>query len=373
MWVKIMKVLKSTEFKIIIVLVAILAIGLFALTSASNAPENDYSLLKKQIVSIIIGAIVACIVVSIDYDAYLRYWYIFYGICMILLVLVLFTPSINNARSWFQIEELGIAFQPSEITKIVLIIMVAKLLSNMKKTSMSSKNRMIYIITLGFLIGIPIMLILVQPDFGTAMVILVSVLSMIFVWGIDVKYIKYAIISFIVATPIVYFFFLKPGQKERIMVFLDPTRDPSGSGYHVIQSKLAIGAGGIDGMGMFSGVQTQLGYLYAQTTDFIFAAMAEEMGFFVAAMLIILLIALVILCLSVASDARDEEGKLIVVGLSMMFAVHIIINVGMTMGLTPVTGIPLPFVSYGGSSMLTNLIAIGIILGVSFRKTGLRF
>jgi rod shape determining protein RodA len=141
----------------------------------------------------------------------------------------------------------------------------------------------------------------------------------------------------------------------------------------VLQSKLAIGAGGLGGLGMFNGVQTQMGYLYAQTTDFIFSAIAEEMGFFVAALLVILLIALVIFCLSVANTARDEEGKLIVVGLSVMFAVHIVINIGMTMGLMPITGIPLPFVSYGGSSMLTNMIAIGLILGVGLRKTGLRF
>ena len=368
-----MKKFKSNELKIIIVLIAILSIGICGLISASNAPENDYSLIKKQVVAIVIGVIAAGLVLSIDYEVYLRYWYIFYAISVILLILVLFTNSINNARSWFQIEELGIAFQPSEITKIVMIIMTAKLLANMKKTSMSSKNKFVYIIMLGTLIMVPIALIVIQPDFGTAMVLFVSILSMIFVWGIDVKLIKYAIISFILATPLVYFFLLKPGQKERIMVFLDPQRDPTGSGYHVLQSKLAIGAGGINGMGLFNGVQTQLGYLYAQTTDFIFAAIAEEMGFIVASILVILLISLVIFCLSVANNARDEEGKLIVVGLSMMFAVHIVINVGMTMGLAPITGIPLPFVSYGGSSMLTNFVAIGLILGIGLRKTGLRF
>ena len=370
---KIFSKLKSNELKIIIVLIAIISIGLVALTSASNAVENGYSLITKQIVAIVIGVIAGCIVLSIDYEVYLKYWFVFYAVSLVLLILVLFTDSINNARSWFQIEKLGFAFQPSEITKIVLIIMTSKLLANMKKTSMSSKSRLIYILTLATLVAVPIILIIIQPDFGTAMVILVSIVSMIFVWGIDFKYVKYAIISFVLATPLVYFFLLKPGQKERIMVFLDPTRDPTGSGYHVLQSKLAIGAGGLGGLGLFSGVQTQMGYLYAQTTDFIFAAIAEEMGFFVAAIMVILLIALVILCLSVANEARDEEGKLMVVGLSMMFSVHIIINVGMTMGLTPITGIPLPFVSYGGSSMVTNMIAIGLILGIGLRKTGLRF
>ena len=370
---KILSKLKSNELKIIIVLIAIITMGLLALTSASNAPENGYGLITKQVVAIVIGVIAACIVLSIDYEVYLKCWFIFYAVCLVLLILVLFTPSVNNARSWFQIEQLGLAFQPSEITKIVLIIMTAKFLAILKKTSMSSKTKIIYIFTMAALLLIPIGLIVIQPDFGTAMVICASLLSMIFVWGIDFKYIKYAIVSFVLATPLVYFCLLKPGQKERILVFLDPLRDPSGSGYHVLQSKLAIGAGGLGGLGMFNGVQTQMGYLYAQTTDFIFAAIAEEMGFFAAALLIILLIALVIYCLSVANSARDEEGKLIVVGLSIMFAVHIVINVGMTMGLTPITGIPLPFVSYGGSSMLTNMVAIGLILGIGLRKTGLRF
>lgn len=365
--------IKSNELKIIIVLIAIISIGLLALTSASNAPENGYGLITKQLVAIVIGVIAACIVLSIDYEMYLKYWFVFYAVSLILLILVLFTDSVNNARSWFQIEKLGLAFQPSEITKIVLIIMTAKFLATLKKTSMSSKTKMIYILTMAALLLLPIALIVIQPDFGTAMVIFSSILAMIFVWGIDFKYIKYAIISFILAIPLVFFGLLKPGQKERILVFLDPLRDPSGSGYHVLQSKLAIGAGGLGGFGMFSGVQTQMGYLYAQTTDFIFSAIAEEMGFFVAALLVILLIALVIFCLSVANTARDEEGKLIVVGLSIMFAVHIVINIGMTMGLMPITGIPLPFVSYGGSSMLTNMIAIGLILGVGLRKTGLRF
>ena len=143
---KILSKLKSNELKIIIVLISIIAIGLAALTSASNAPENGYGLITKQLVAIVIGVIAACIVLSIDYEAYLRYWFVFYAVSLVLLILVLFTDSINNARSWFQIEKLGLAFQPSEVTKIVLIIMTAKLLANMKRTSMSSKNKMIYIL-----------------------------------------------------------------------------------------------------------------------------------------------------------------------------------------------------------------------------------
>jgi len=365
-----LKILKSREFKLIFLILLIVIIGFVGLYSASL---GDFSLLKKQGASLFIGALVAALVCSMDYETYLRYWFVFYIVCIVMLIGVLFTDPINNARSWFQLGDTGIAFQPSEVTKIILIILTGKYLAETKKISMSSKNKFKKLCILGVLLAIPIGLIMIQPDFGTAMVIVVSVLAMIFVWGIDIKVIKYGILSILVIAPATFFFFLKPRQKERIMVFLDPTRDPTGSGYHVIQSKIAIGSGQLTGMGLLNGTQTQLGYLYASTTDFIFASIAEGMGFWVAGVLIILLILMVVTCFNIALNARDEEGKLIAIGLGMMFGFHIIVNVGMTMGLVPVTGIPLPFVSYGGSSMLTNLIAVGILLNISFRKRGLRF
>lgn len=367
------KVVKSKEFRIIAIILAILIIGTIGLASASHSIDPNFSNIKKQAVAFIIGIIALIAVMSIDYELYLRYWYVFYAVCLVMLVLVLFTKPINNARSWFQFFDGRIAFQPSEITKIVLILATAKLLTSLKRRSLSTKEWFYKVIGIGIILGVPILLILKQPDFGTGMVFVAAVIAMVFVWGIDYKYIKYGLLALVVLVPLVYFCFLSSVQKQRIQVFLDPTLDPTGAGYHVLQSKLAVGAGQVSGMGLYNGTQTQLGYLFAQTTDFIFAAIAEEMGFVVASILIILLLALVINCYSVAKDARDEEGRLIVVGLATMFAFHIFINVGMTMGLVPITGIPLPFVSYGGSSMLTNMVAVGIILGVSIRKTGLKF
>lgn len=367
------KIVKSREFRIIALIIAILIIGMIGLASASHSSDPNFSNIKKQIVAVVIGAIALVAVMSIDYEMYLRYWYVLYGACLIMLVLVLFTEAKNNARSWFQFFDGKIAFQPSEISKIVLILATAKLLTSLKKRSYSTKEYLLRILGIGIILGVPIVLILKQPDFGTGMVFVAAVIAMVFVWGIDYKYILYGLLSLIVICPVAYFGLLSNVQKNRIKVFLDPTLDPTGAGYHVLQSKLAVGAGQLTGMGLYNGTQTQLGYLFAQTTDFIFAAISEEMGFFVAALLIVLLLALVINCYMVSKDARDEEGRLIVVGLSTMFAFHIFINVGMTMGLAPITGIPLPFVSYGGSAMLTNMVAIGIILGVSIRKTGLKF
>lgn len=367
------KILKSREFKIIAVVLAILIIGGIGLASASYSDDPNFSNVKKQVVALVIGTIACLAVISIDYEIYSRFWYIFYAICLVMLVLVLFTDPINNARSWFRFFDGKIAFQPSEVTKIVLILAMARMLTDMKRRVLSAKDSFKRIIIIGLIVGIPLLLILKQPDFGTAMVIVAAIVAMVFVWGIDYKYIRYAIIAALIIAPVTYFFILSPVQKNRINVFFNPNLDPQGAGYHVIQSKLAVGAGGFSGMGLYSGTQTQLGYLFAQTTDFIFAAIAEEMGFVVAATLIILLVLLVINSFMIAKDARDEEGRLIAVGISTMFAFHIFINVGMTMGLAPITGIPLPFVSYGGSAMLTNMVALGILLGISIRKTGLRF
>lgn len=367
------KFLKSREFKIIAVVLVILIIGGIGLASASYSEDPNFSNVKKQIVALVLGIIACIAVVSIDYEIYSRFWYVFYAVCLVLLVLVLFTDPINNARSWFRFFDGKIAFQPSEITKIVLILGMARMLTDLKRRTLNAKDSFLRIVVIGAIIGIPLFLILKQPDFGTAMVIVAAVVAMVFVWGIDYKYIRYAIIAALIIAPVTYFFFLSPVQKNRINVFFNPNLDPQGAGYHVIQSKLAVGAGGFSGMGLYSGTQTQLGYLFAQTTDFIFAAIAEEMGFVVAAILIVFLILLVINSFAIAKDARDEEGRLIAVGLGTMFAFHIFINVGMTMGLAPITGIPLPFVSYGGSAMLTNMVALGILLGISIRKTGLRF
>lgn len=366
-------IIKSKEFRIVVLIIAIIAIGTVALASAGFASDPTYSMIKKQGVAIVLGIIGMIIAASIDYEAYTRYWVLMYVPCLILLVLVLFTDPINNARSWFQFFDGKIAFQPSEIAKIVLIITTAHFLVKLKKTSMSSKNKATQILMMCLLIGIPVLLILLQPDFGTGMVFVAAVLAMIFVWGIDYKVIRLGFLGTLILAPITYFFFLKPGQKQRIQVFLNPDLDPTGAGYHVLQSKLAVGAGQFSGMGLFNGTQTQMGYLFANTTDFIFASIAEEMGFIVAVLLITLLLALVMQFYGVAKDARDEEGRLIAIGIGTMFAFHIFINIGMTMGLVPITGIPLPFVSYGGSAMLTNMIATGIVLGISLRKTGLRF
>jgi len=207
-----------------------------------------------------------------------------------------------------------------------------------------------------------------QPDYGTAAAFLVATVLMLISAGIDKRYIIITSILVVIAIPLLYNFVLPEHAKTRIDIFLNPESDPRGAGYNIIQSKLAIGAGGLTGMGFLKGNQTQLGFLYPKTTDFIFAVIGEEMGFIVAGTIIILYVFLVTKCLYVAKTAKDEAGSLVATGITGIFLFHMVENIGMVMGLLPITGVPLPFISYGGSSLITNFICIGLLLNISSKR-----
>ena len=196
---------------------------------------------------------------------------------------------------------------------------------------------------------------------------------MLLIAGVDKKYIIGIIALAVIMLPIMYLYILPDHAKTRIDVFLHPDLDPRGSGYNIIQSKLAIGSGQLFGMGVKQGNQTQLGYLYPKTTDFIFSVIGEEMGFVVAGLIIILYVVLITKAIFIAKTAKNDKGSYIAIGIAGIFLFHMIENIGMTMGLVPITGVPLPFVSYGGSSLLTNLILIGLLLNISGRRNRLLF
>ena len=213
----------------------------------------------------------------------------------------------------------------------------------------------------------PILLIVIEPDLGTATAYIFATIFILFVSGIDKKYIFASLILIAILIPIIYHN-LPQHALQRIDVYLHPESDPRGAGYNIIQSKLAIGAGQIFGMGVLQGNQTQLGYLHPKTTDFIFSAIGEEMGFVIAAGLIIVYVILITRIVYVAKTAKDNIGSYITIGIAGIFCFHMIENIGMTMGLLPITGVPLPFVSYGGSSLLTNFICIGLVINISARR-----
>ena len=359
------RILRSVEWGILICSIILFVIGLIALFSATQ--ETNYSEFKKQIMWLCVSIPVIIFVLMIDYNILAKAAPIFYGIFVILLIAVLFTEPINGARSWFEITD-NLRFQPSELAKIFVIIFLATVMVKIQERNKNDINRITRLLLILLIIGVPLFLIIKQPDYGTAMAFIISTLLMLFVAGIDKKYIIIVALIIAVSLPLVYFYVLPEHAKTRIEVFLNPNLDPRGAGYNIIQSKLAIGAGRIFGMGLLKGNQTQLGYLYPKTTDFIFSVIGEELGFVFSSAVIILYVIMITKAIKVAKTAKNDLGSYIAIGIVGIFLFHMLENIGMTMGLLPITGVPLPFISYGGSSMLTNMIAIGLLLNISARR-----
>lgn len=270
--------LKNMEWGMLIVAIILSVIGIIALFSATQ--ENNYDEFKKQIIWLVASLIIMVVVLLINYETLVKLSPIFYGIFIILLIAVLFTEEINGATSWFNI---GIfSFQPSEFAKIAVILFLAYIISKIQERYKEDINKPTRLLIIFATLALPLLLIIKQPDYGTAMAFCVALAMMLFTSGLDKKYIIGAIIIVCISIPILYNFVLPEHAKKRIDIYLHPESDPRGSGYNIIQSKLAIGAGGLTGMGLLKGNQTQLGYLYPKTTDFIYSVIGEEMGFIVA-------------------------------------------------------------------------------------------
>lgn len=363
------KKLKKIEWLIPICAIILCGIGLVALFSASY--DTGFNELKKQAIWVGISFILMIVLMFIDYKVLVKLSPILYGITIIMLIAVLFTEPINGARSWFNIKDV-FSLQPAEISKIFVILFLAYVISIIQRKGRNEINKIVKLALILLVIGVPVGLIIIEPDYGTAAAYILSFLLMIFVAGIDKKYIITAIVLVVVGVPLAYNYVLPQHAKTRIDTFLNPESDPRGAGYNVLQSKLAIGAGQVTGMGILQGNQTQLGYLHPKTTDFIFSVIGEEMGFFVAGGVILLNIIIIVKSIKVAKGIKDEAGSYVAMGIAGVFLFHTLENIGMTMGLLPITGVPLLFVSYGGSSMITSFALVGILLNISSqRKKGL--
>ena len=355
---------KNMEWWVLISAVLLSIVGFVALYSATR--ENDFGYLRKQIIWFVVSIIIMIIVIFIDYNTLLKMSPIFYGISIVLLIAVLFTKKINGASSWFNI---GIfSLQPGEVAKIAVIMFTTWIIVKIQEKDKSEINNFIKLMIVMLTVLVPVGLIVLQPDYGTATAYLVAMILMLFISGINKRYIFTAILGIIIALPLLYFFVLPAHAKTRIDVFLNPESDPKGSGYNVLQSKMAIGAGELTGMGLLNGNQTQLGYLSPKTTDFIYSVIGEEMGFIVAGVVIFSYIMLITKSIYIAKTAKDDAGAYIAIGITGVFLFHMTENIGMTMGLLPITGVPLLFVSYGGSSMITSFIFIGLLLNISGKR-----
>lgn len=361
---------KNTDWVVLIISIALLVIGLVALYSATQNTELDE--FKKQIQWAVISIPFIIIVYFFDYKILVKFSPVLYMIVILSLIGVLFTKPINGARSWFKLGE-SVSIQPSELSKIVIIMFMSFILYKLQLKGKREINKPWKLLIYFLLWGLPIFLIYKQPDLGTALAYVTAMLFMLFVSGLDKKYMVLAIIVVALCTPYVVQH-LPAHAKARIEIFKNPESDPRGMGYNLIQSKLAIGAGQFLGMGLLKGNQTQLGYLSPKTTDFIYSVIGEEMGFIISSTIVVLYVMLITKAIGIGKNAEDSIGSYIATGIAGILFFHMIENIGMTIGLLPITGVPLPFVSYGGSSLITNFICIGILLNISSRrKKGLTY
>lgn len=359
------KLLKNMEWSILVVTALLVIIGLFALFSATQS--TDYKEFQKQLQWIAISIPFLILATMIDYNVIIRFSSLGYLLVIPLLVGVLFTEARSGARSWYKLGE-NLSFQPSEVAKIIVILFLAFILNKLQLKGRREINKIWKLIIFAIFSAIPVALIIKQPDYGTAAAFITAIAFMLFVSGIDKKYVITAILLVIIAVPILYNYVLPDHAVNRIKVFLNPELDPRGAGYNIKQSKLAIGAGQVFGMGYREGNQTQLGFLHPKTTDFIFSVIGEELGFIATGGIVILYIVLITKSIYIAKTAKDNIGSYVAIGIAGIFFFHFMENIGMTIGLLPITGVPLPFVSYGGSSMVTNFICIGLLLNISSRR-----
>jgi len=368
--------LKRFDFILLITTILLSIYGFIVINSATMSKAvGSQPFLKTQIIAFALGIGALLVLVLIDYDLYGNFYIPIYVLTNLLLLYTLINPveapEWGDVRSWIEIG--GVVFQPSEIAKFGVIISLAKFI-DINKENINHPIVLLKVLLFAFL---PVALILMQPDLGTALVFMFFTAIMIYIAGIDRKYVLFFMIVGLILLIVgvsIFFQIMKDYtlgddfRFDRIVTFLYPELDPDDKGYHVIQSKTAIGSGMIYGRGLYKGVQNQLGYLPTKETDFIFAVIGEELGLMGGLVLLCLYAVLLYRLIRIARNAANMFGSLIVTGITAMFLFHIYENIGMTMGLMPVTGIPLPFISYGGTFMLVNMISIGLCLSVGMKR-----
>jgi rod shape determining protein RodA len=338
-------------------------IGCMLVYSATFFNEPQLGTFKRQMLWVAIGLALAIIILMIDYHVLFDVAPILYGIGLLLLVYLLIWGQVTaNVKSWIRIG--GFQFQPSEFMKVFTALMLARFFDSNDRAYLDFRS---FMMAMG-IIGLPVGLIIVQPDFGTAASFFPLIAVAMFFGGIRPRVWAAMILATVIALPVGWFAFLKPYQKERVMIFLNPERDPLGSGYQVTQAKIAIGSGGIHGKGYLHGTQGKFGFVPEHHTDFIFAVLGEEWGFVGVIVVLGLYLYFVFQALTFAKHARDRGGTFLVISLTMFFVFHVLINVSMQIGILPTTGIPLPLLSYGGSSTMMFFMAIGLIANVDMRR-----
>ena len=359
------RLIQNFDWVLLLLLLLMAGISILNLYSATYAVRDagGTEVFIRQIYWFSLGFAVFFLMTTFHYFALERFAYPAYIFCTILLILVLFAGKVTaGSQRWLSIG--FISFQPSELSKIAVILVLAKFFS---AKGGSKKFRLRDLWQPFLLISIHALLILKEPDLGTALLLILVSLSIILFVGIHWKSMALAVLSGMIVAPFIWSR-LQEYQKMRILTFLRPEMDPLGSGYHINQSKIAIGSGLFGGKGFLQGTQTQLHFLPEQHTDFAFSVFAEEWGFVGSLILLLLYLILLLWGLNIAKNSKDKFGSLIAVGIVALVFWHVVINTGMVTGLLPVVGIPLVLFSYGGSSLILTMAAMGLLMNISMRR-----
>ena len=346
--------LQSINYPLLGLIITLFFVGLAALYSISNGDFNSWPLKHSQ--RFILGLIIFFLVIFFDLRLIFGYAYVIFFLSIISLVIIpFFGIESNGATRWINIA--GISLQPSEFVKYTLILALAKYFHSINNDSSFIKTLIIpLIITI-----VPVMLVITQPDLGTALIILLGGISLFWISGLNYKYFIVGVFSILCSLPVLWQY-LKDYQKDRVLTFFNPERDPLGNGYHIMQSKIALGSGGIFGKGYMEGTQSHLNFLPEMQTDFIFTMLGEEFGFIGTLFLLLIYAALIMISIRLALKSRSLFSKYLSLGVCNVFFIYVFVNIGMVTGLLPVVGVPLPFISYGGSSMLAVMFGFGLLM-----------
>tara|TARA_B100000929_G_scaffold217226_1_gene173933 strand:- start:16776 stop:17858 length:1083 start_codon:yes stop_codon:yes gene_type:complete len=348
---------RAFDYLLLFDLSLLFGVGVLLVASASDAGH-----FQRQIVWATTAIIFAVVVSAIDYRKLISRAYELWALAMFVLVgLLLFGPVTSGTRSWLNIGSMG--GQPSELTKVVVILALAHYFSELNPLPFGTRRLFVAAV----LVLVPFILVAVQPDLGTASTFLPILAGIAWVAGIRYVAAMHLTVAAVGMAPLGYFL-LEDYQRARLLTFLDPGRDPLGAAYQIVQSKIAVGSGGLLGTGLFAGSQSKGDFLPAQHTDLIFAVLGEELGFIGVTLVLFLYLVMLLRVLQTARLARDRAGAYIATGVATVMLYHLLVNVGMVIGFAPITGIPLPLLSYGGSSALTTGIAIGLVMSVRNRR-----
>src|SRR5574341_457974 len=354
------------EWLFIAVTLAILSVGVLSIYSVTHNQQGTApALYLKQIVWILLGVVAFLVMLMFDYHKISGFAYALYAAVLVLLLVVLvFGKTSRGAQRWIPIGPF--AFQPSEFAKLALIMVLASYYSKVPREGWLQR-----VVLPGLIMAPGLLLILKQPDLGSGLSYLVIYVAVLLVVGIRSKAVGVLLVFALMVFPFAWEMLwgaLHDYQRERIMTFVDPDYDPAGKGYHGLQSRIAIGSGELLGKGLYGGTQSQLKFLPEGHTDFVFAVFAEVWGFLGVLVLLALFLALLLLAIDIAVKAKDELGLLLAGGVIAMLGFCIVVNIGMTAGMFPIVGIPLPLMSYGGSAMVMTLAGLGLLLNIKRRR-----